>query len=98
MKYEIEAALSEVLQRQKQIIRRRERIRLHNLSLSAIAVCGALLTAIGDFGLIEQTVPIYSTYGAFLISPRMGGYILTGVLAFSAGVTITLLAKHHRKK
>ena len=98
MKYEIDAALSEVLRRQHQVIRKHKQLRIRNLSVLAIAVSGALLSAISSFGQIERTIPVYSSYGAFLISPQMGGYVLTGVLAFGSGVAFTLFIKHRQKK
>lgn len=98
MKYEVDAALCEIIQRKKKLMLKREQLRFHFLSASSVAVSLAFITAITILGRVEQATSMYSPYGAFLISPQTGGYILVSVLAFSAGVTITLLAKHHKKK
>ncbi|MCR4655796.1 MAG: hypothetical protein K5770_06160 [Lachnospiraceae bacterium] len=39
-----------------------------------------------------------SVYGAFLLSPQAGGYVLAAVIAFVIGVVFTLLCQRYRKK
>ena len=38
-----------------------------------------------------------SVYGAFLLSPAAGGYVLAGVIAFAAGIAVTVLCIARRE-
>lgn len=44
-------------------------------------------------GILVQTV-----YGTILLGAGAGGYVLAGVLAFMAGVVVTVLCIRHRKR
>lgn len=95
MKYSDEEALAEILRRSEKIRETRNRRSCRNLSVLAGVLCVLLITVIvlmpGGGTVMAGTV-----YGAFLLSPEAGGYILSSVIAFALGVVVTLLI--HKKK
>lgn len=77
------------------VLRRRRRLLNTALYfLCAVLTAGLYLSLAGghEHGLVP------GLYGATLLSEEAGGYVLVGVLAFAAGVVLTLLCIRQRKK
>ena len=96
MRYSPDEALHLTLERASRLrARRRQRKRLA-LSVGAGGCACALLgfgyafAANGGASLAEEH------FGAFLLPSNAGGYFLIGVLAFAAGVLVTLLSLRYR--
>ena len=94
MKYTEHEQLQQVLLR-ADLLRQRKDLRVFKgLSASAAALLFMLMALIGSLsrvGLLEAR----TLYGAFLLSPETGGYVL---VAFAFGVVITVLLTEHKKK
>lgn len=98
MKYTTEKALQEIKRRAKKIRQKRERKIVGILSACASVSFIALLVVISYFSGI-QVSGIQTEYGSFILSAETGGYVLTAVLSFVLGVSITIVAKYmHDKK
>ncbi len=97
MKYPYEESLQIVMQRGKKFRKEAERRTLHRLAAASAALTVLLVSAVtylthGNLAEADKTV-----FGAFLLPAQIGGYILVGVAAFSAGVAISLLTWRHRR-
>ena len=96
MRYGTEEALHQTLERAEALRARSLRRRQRALAMGtggcfcALLALGYSLAARSGFSLEE------ADYGAFLLPSRAGGYILAGVLAFAAGVLVTLLCIRYR--
>lgn len=97
MRYDADEALRLTLERAKTLRRRNSHRRALALSVGtggcacALLCFGYSLVARGGVALGE------AGYGAFLLPSHAGGYILAAVLAFAAGVLVTLLCLRYRK-
>ena len=85
------------MQRGKKFRKEAERRTLHRLAAASAALTVLLVSAVtylthGNLAEADKTV-----FGAFLLPAQIGGYILVGVAAFSAGVAVSLLMRRHRK-
>lgn len=98
MKYTTEEALIEI-KRRSGIIRRRYEMRM-SVIFSMITACLAtgLVAVIGIFGTGSGVSVTPSSYGAFLLPAEDGGYILTAIIAFLAGVFLTVILCNHIQK
>lgn len=74
-----------------------ERRRIVRLSALCAALCAALGGAIGT---LTDTRPAErpGLSGSMLLHEDAGGYVLVGVLAFTAAVVLTVLCVHMRQK
>lgn len=96
MRYDPDEALHLALERAARLRDRRRRRQRTALSLGAGGCACALLgfgyalAAAGGVSLTE------ADFGAFLLPSNAGSYILAGVLAFAAGVVVTLLCIRYR--
>ena len=96
MRYDPDEALRLTLERASRLRDRRRKRQKTALSLGAggcacaLLGCGYALAAKGGVSLTE------ADFGAFLLPSKAGSYILAGVLAFAAGVVITLLCIRYR--
>ena len=98
LKYTTEESLSEIMHRKRLCSVRRNQKRCRALSGMAVAlftVLAAVITVIPDR---SADFPAGSVYGAFLLSPEAGGYVLAAVIAFALGVTVTLLCLKWKKE
>lgn len=98
MKYTTEKALSEIRRRSEQIVIRRERRTCRRLSGAAGILLVLLLLVITVLPGKTATGSAEGVYGAFLLSPEAGGYVLAGVIAFALGIVITLLCLRYTQK
>ena len=97
MKYTTEQALLEILRRRERIIVRQTRRACQILSGICAALFVSLTTVIAVIPKQNAPNTKESVYGAFLLSSEAGGYVLTAVLAFAMGVSVTLLCAHLAK-
>ena len=96
MRYSPDEALHLTLERASRLrARRRQRKRLA-LSVGAGGCACALLGFGYAFAANGGTTLAKEHYGAFLLPSNAGGYFLIGVLAFAAGVLVTLLSLRYR--
>ena len=96
MRYDPETALQLTLKRAAAIRARNSRRR--GIALTAgTGGCACALLGLGYALAARGGITLGETdYGAFLLPSQAGGYILAGVLAFAAGVLVTLLCLRSR--
>ncbi len=91
MKYSTENALYEIKRRKDHIRQTREKMitgLLSGLSTGLAMMlffCIISISSAGESGLSD------TVYGTFLLSGEAGAFVLTGVIAFTLGVAITLI-------
>ena len=96
MKYELDQALSEILQRRTELRKKQERKKVRGLAGATAALFVILIAAVqGLAGIIPGNLS-ESYYGAFRLSQSAGGYVLVGVIAFAAAVAVTLICQRWR--
>ena len=88
MKYTTEDALKEINRRAKIIKQKKERRINHILVTSASLALVALFGVISAFS-GSAISGVQTEYGAFILSPELGGSVLTAVLGFVLGVLVT---------
>lgn len=100
MRYTPDDALREIQYRSRKILRKREQRRCRILSVLSVALSGALIMIISVLPENSAVSSAGSVYGSFLLSREAGGYVLTALIAFILGITVTLLCKKagNRKK
>lgn len=76
-----------------------ERKRVKRLTGAAAAVCLTLMAAVfiapsitGDINFLELHY-----FGATILGPEVGGYVIVGLLAFTLGMLITFIILKYRK-
>lgn len=88
-----------VLARSKKLRRRRERWLLFGLLTSCLLLTVSLAGTIGaSTSGLPLAIPTMGEFGAVLLWGKADGYVLTGVLAFTAGALITTLCFRVQKK
>ncbi len=98
MRYDPDEALHLTLERAALLRDRRRRRQRIALSFGAGA-CGCALLAYGYALAAKGGVSLTEAgFGAFLLPSKAGSYILAGVLAFAAGVLVTLLCLRYRNR
>ena len=98
MKYTDDEAFASVLEKGKEIKRKRAQRKtglLSGVSCMLIALLTATVVLLPDKG---AEAPLGTVYGSFLLSLEAGGYVLVGVLAFALGTAFTLLCIQLRKQ
>ena len=97
MRYDADEALRKTLERAAVLRARSARRRSFALSLGA-GGCACALLAMGYAMAARSGAALgEADYGAFLLPSHAGGYILAAVLAFAAGVLVTLLCIRYGK-
>ena len=83
----------------RQLVRKQEQKALRRLGTLCAALALALTGALTHFA---GSIPgaVQDAYGATLLSESAGGYVLVGVAAFAAAVTLTVICMrlHERDK
>ena len=92
--------LREILKRSDQIAEKRK-LRSKMLT-DAISLCACIALLIMTAAFIPRTYPLSGGnggdhYGSLILSTSYMGYVVIGVIAFVAGVFVTLLSQHYRK-
>ena len=69
-------------------------------TLGGLSICGLLLS-VSLAGALKHLGPghsaMLSTYGAILLHEDVGGYVLAGIISFTAAVLITALCIRYRE-
>ena len=90
--------VQEILRRSERMKQKRNRGAVRALAAAAVILCflmiGTVMWKVSGVPVGEKT----SLYGAFLLSAEAGGYLLTAVAAFTAGVAVAMLLTRIRKK
>ena len=98
MKYSREEAIKEIRSRKNALQEKDDRRKLSVLSvLSAVLLCSTVVILSGISGDPSSVVLAGSGFGAMLVNADVGGYILAGVIAFMAGVIITVMCVRHKR-
>ena len=100
--YDTERRVALVKQRVRENTRRRQRHEAISLSAACMLLCAALTQAVDAFAVQGQTAT-WGVFGAMLLRQDAGGYVLVGVVSFTAAAVITALCfrlriRENRKK
>ena len=97
MRLSNEEALEEILRKSDEIRRRREKRKLEILSACVVMLFAGIALTIYRFagGIAGRAAE--TAYGAFLLSPEAGGYILVGVMAFAAGILLMVILQTYQR-
>lgn len=89
------------LQMVKKRIHQRQRVQekhsIYGLSTICVLLSVLLVGMTGWFSGVEQMIYI-GMYGSMLLHENAGGYVLVGVIAFTAAVIITVLCIRYAEK
>ena len=89
----VEMVKKRIRQRQREM----EKHRIFVFSAICVLLSAALAGSMGIFTGAEQIV-IPGLYGSILLHENAGGYVLVGVISFTAAVIITVLCIKYRKR
>lgn len=92
-----EKRTARILCRAGQLRRRRETGRLAGLGTLSAALTAGLAAAFFSAPGGGSPLVLGGLYGSMLTDVGAGGYVLTGVLAFTAGAALTALCMKHRE-
>ncbi len=92
-----EDELNEIIRRSEETRKRRSRIRAACLGAGTAAAC-LLLLVLGVGGTDATGVWTKDNYGAFILSPQSGGYVLTAVIAFILGAALITAIVIYRRR
>ena len=98
MKYSTEEALDEIEKRSRKIRKAEEKKKGMLLSAVTFSLSLGLILVIGAFGGAGSLAGAGSAYGSFFIAAEYGGYVLTAIIAFVAGVAVTLFIRNCQKR
>lgn len=98
MKYEKETAFQEILLRGNRLRKRKEQAVTRGLGACSAVLAALVALSIGALSKASLPGTGRSAYGAFLLTAEAGGYVLSAVLTFTAGVIITNLCVRYRTK
>ena len=97
MKYPYEESLQIVMQRGKNFRKEAERRTLHRLAAASSVLIVLLVSTVTYLTHGNLAKAEYTVFGSFLLPAQVGGYILVGLAAFSAGVAVSLFTRRHRR-
>ncbi|MCR4643344.1 MAG: hypothetical protein K5697_15120 [Lachnospiraceae bacterium] len=97
MKYSTEEALSEIEKRSREIEKAEDKKKGMLLSAATFCLTLVLIPVIAVYGNAGTVTGAGSAYGSFFIAAEYGGYVLTGLVSFVAGVALTLLIRSRQK-
>ncbi len=95
--YHTAARVGLVKKRVRQRQRRQEKRALYSLSALCLLLFISLVGTIGAFTGSKHSAAL-SVYGSILLHEEVGGYVLVGVISFTAAVIITVLCSKYRKR
>ena len=90
MKYSMEEALCEVVQRSIPIRKKRSIRQMRGLEGAGIGLLGLIVTTFAGFGKVARQSITATTMGASVVPVETGGYVLVGLLSFVAAVALTV--------
>lgn len=86
------------MRRSGQIVCRKNRLSCRILTGLAGTLLASLVVLIAMLPDGTSSSSTGSVYGAFLLSPEAGGYVLAAVIAFALGIVVTLLCLRYKKQ
>ena len=92
-----EELMPEILRRSEVRKRKTQKKRVRAYALMSAGLLSLLVGIIYSFAGFSALETTGSVLGAVLLGPETGGYILTSLLAFAAGVMVTLTVQNHRR-
>ena len=100
--YDTARRVALVKQRVRENTRRKRQRGIYGLSGACMLLCAALMQAAGTVVGPGQTA-VWGVFGAMLLRQDAGGYVLVGVVSFTAAAVITALCfrlriRENRKK
>ena len=95
--YDTARRVALVKQRVRENTRRRQRREAISLSAACMLLCAALTQAADAFAVQGQTAA-WGSFGAMLLREDAGGYVLVGVVSFTAAAAITALCFRLRSR
>lgn len=98
MKYNQDTAVREILHRSNILRKKKERIMVRVLCASSAALFALLVLSIGIVFRDASLDPEQSVFGSFLLPTEAGGYVLAALIAFIAGVAVTLIIHRSQEK
>ena len=98
MAYTQESMFKEIMKRSGQIRYRAERKKAYGLAAASLFAVLCLCCAYSAFSGTVIADGSRQVYGAFLLPGAAGGFVLAAVIAFAAGVAVTLLCINKRKR
>ena len=98
MKYDQDSALCEILRRSDILQKKKEQVRVNVLCASSTSAFALLVLSIGILSRKASLDQGQTAFGAFLLPSNAGGYVLAAVIAFIAGVVVTLLIYRNQEK
>ncbi len=98
MKYETDEALKEIMCRSRQIQQRREKGLTSLCAIGSLFAVGMLTLLISGIEGGAMPADSQEQMGSFLLSAKAGGYVLTAVIAFIAGIILTMITQKYRGK
>ncbi|MCR5249401.1 MAG: hypothetical protein K6E50_02205 [Lachnospiraceae bacterium] len=98
MGYTQESLLAEIMNRSRRIRARREQMRMAALTAAALSVTVLFAGAWHSFAGVAAEGNPGTVYGSFLLPGAAGGFVLAAVIAFAAGVTVTLICIGRRNR
>jgi len=90
------AVLSEIQHRERILRERREKYSIAQLLLYSVFLFVGLILFITSQA--STTLPQATPYGSILLANDAGGYVLTAILAFMAGVITTVLCSRYKNQ
>ena len=97
MKYTTEEALSEIEKRSREIEKAEDKKNGMLLSAATFCLTLVLIPLIAVYGNAGTVTGAGSAYGSFFIAAEYGGYVLTALVSFVAGVALTLLIRNRQR-
>ena len=88
--YDTARRITLVKQRVRENTRRRQRRGIYGLSAACVLLCAVLMQAVGTVAGPGQP-EAWGVFGAMLLREDTGGYVLVGVVSFTAAAVITAL-------
>ena len=96
MRLTTDEALQEVLKKSETIRKKREKRKVQLLSGAVALLFAGLILTISQYAGGGAAQSTETSYGAFLLSAEVGGYILVALIAFAAGVILTMILQKYR--
>ena len=94
--YDTATRVEMVKKRIRQRQREKEKRRIFDLSAICVLLSAALVGLMKTLSGTEQ-IALPGLYGSILLHEDAGGYVLVGVISFTAAVVITVLCIKYRK-
>lgn len=95
--YDTATHVEMVKKRIRQRRREKEKRRIFSLSAICALLSAVLLGMTGTLAGCEQTA-LPGLYGSMLLHEGVGGYVLVGVIAFTASAAITIVCIRYRER